>query len=161
MTLYVVLTACKVPQEVSPIHMVELIVEEELHILSKSGLLGSRSTRPFAVGRDVIGLIAMHTGEEHLRTALIYVRLFLAGYYIAVALFGRCLYYLLVYIFALFYLGFAIDTFYFRHKCLTIQQRRFAILLAVEVTAECKNIFGRVLIHRCIGGRAYEYECIR
>ncbi len=37
-TLYVVLPSCKVPQEVTPIHVVELVVEEELKVFQECRL---------------------------------------------------------------------------------------------------------------------------
>ena len=161
MTLQIVLTAGEVPQEISPIHVIELIIKEELHVLCKGGLHTGRSSRPLTIGRYVIRLATVHAGEEHLRLALIDVSLFLAGNHIAIALLGGSFDSLLIDVFTLFNLSFTIHAFHLRHECLAIQQGSFAILLAVEVATECKDILGRVLVHRSIGSRAYEDKRIR
>ena len=69
--VYVVLPPCKVPHEISPVHPVELIVEEELEIGAESRLLVglSRDGLPLAIHIDLIELLipAIRAGRPHPR----------------------------------------------------------------------------------------------
>ncbi len=47
-----------------------------------------------------------------------------------------------------------------RVEGLAVEKRTVAILLAVEIGAEGKHVFGRVLVHGGVGRRADKYQCV-
>lgn len=98
MTLNVVLTAGKVPQEVSPVHEVYLVVDEETHILYEGGFTHgaavylhrfSLEARPLLVGSDVAAVGAVHAGEEHAEFGRVDVVAFAVDDFVAVGLVFR------------------------------------------------------------------------
>ena len=167
MSLYIVLSSGEVPHEITPIHVVQLIIEEESEILGKSGFhdrfssFGSshlyRTTfkiSPLFICRYMFRFIAIHTREQHVQLGLILVMFVISGDYITVCLVLRCFQFFLPNGFALCRYGSPVGiTSDFGRESLSIEQRPVAILFAVEITAQTKYIFGRILIHRGIGRR--------
>ena len=175
MPLYIVLPSGEVPHEITPIHVVQLIIEEESEILGKSGFhdrfgsFGSshlyRTTfkiSPLFICRYMFRFIAIHTREQHVQLGLILVMFVISGDYITVYLVLRCFQFFLPNGFALCRYGSPVGiTSDFGRESLSIEQRPVAILFAVEITAQTKYIFGRILIHRGIGRRTNHNQRIR
>ena len=163
--LQVILTTGKVPHEITPVHEVQLVGEEETEVLqlrrhlyriSLTVRIGAHdvvplhAAKPCLVVSGVIGI--MHTGEEHVLGVLVFSAV--AHRFIAVGLVGinllmanndrRALFTDGVSVVAVFQLG---------SIGLSIEERLGAILLTVQVGAECEDVLGRVLIHGRIGCR--------
>ena len=106
--------------------------------------------------------IAIHTREQHVQLGLILVMFVISGDYITVWLVLRCFQFFLPNGFALCRYGSPVGiTSDFGRESLSIEQRPVAILFAVEITAQTKYIFGRILIHRGIGRRTNHNQRIR
>ena len=169
--LQVVLPAGKVPHEVAPVHKVELVGEEELQVLYLRGhldrgglarrvvvghLLAFYAAHPALVCARMIGV--PHTGEEHVLSVEVFV--VMTYYYVFVLLVLAFLLLTIVDRFALLGLpgehtvacGLILRA---RGVGLTVKERPAAILLAVEVGTEGKDVFGGVLVHRRVGHGAY------
>ena len=176
--LQVVLTSCKVPHEVAPVHEVHLVTEEEAHILAKRRTITRLITSavliahtmtmdigPLFVGLYMVRIRRPHTRERHLKLLHILVGLLVTGTLIAIGLTvhmrSRCILRI-----ATLHYGFADITLhlqlYRRVVRLSVQQRRVTILLTVQVVLQREDIIRRVLIHRCIRIRTnYQHRITR
>ena len=182
--LNVVLAAYEVPHEVAPVHIVELVVDEETHIFHKCGLHlwlsgdnvallvelcggihgGSHHAYPFLVLTGVC--TAVHSREEHVELWRSHIFVGCAYLLVAVGLrrVGLHLFGIESLAFFLHRLHCALAVVLIHHagvERLSVEQRSVAILLAVEVATQCKHVVGRVLIHWCLCIRADKNECIR
>ena len=167
--LNVVLTTGKVPHEVTPIHEIDLVVDEETHVLDE-GRLACHATvnphvfplevRPLLVGADVAAVGAIHAGEEHAEFGGVDVVAFVVDDFIAVGFIFRCLDDAGPYRCPFFIEGNTVFPFHVGHEGLSVEERAVAVLFAVEVAAQGKNIFGRVLVHGGVGRRTYDDDGI-
>ena len=167
--LNVVLTAGKVPHEVAPVHEVHLVGEEEAEVVPLRGhfageivgltvilavhfhRFGVNTAQPLLVKT---GMGAReHTGEEHfLRRGVDG----LAAHLDDVVLVGLVGIFLLVTLHTFF----LAVTHSLRGKGLTIEKGFLSVLLAVQISAEREDVFGRVLIHRRVLCRTQHDECV-
>ena len=173
--LYVVLTASKVPHEVAPIHEVTLIREEELQVLEHrrhfhvhhlatavEGYNGTiDATHPLLVGLGVAG--GVHAREQHVLCVLISV--LMAHHEVGVLLVLRGFLAAAVDGSALVHHGLAHVAIglqrHLRGVGTSVEQRAVAILVAAQIATKCKDVLGRVLVHRRVGRRANHDEGIR
>ena len=166
-SLDVVLTSCEIPHEVAPVHEVELIAEEELHIvglgrnLHASALcifvrngLAFHTTEPLLI--EALVLVAVDAREEHALIAWIHVFKLLVGNHVLVLLVGTCLFLLLINFRT--FLGVVNQSalcvfhhFWYRIVGLSVEERTVAILLTSEVFTKCEHILRRVLVHWRVG----------
>ncbi len=175
MSLDVVLSACKVPHEVAPVHEVALIRQEETYVFHLCGHLhinhfatsvvlhgaSVNASHPTLVGIGMAGVV--HAGEEHVLCVLIValvahdeVRVFLCvGGFLLALIFGSAL---------------AEDgaahvainaELHLRGVGLSVEQRTVSILVAAEVFAQSEDVFGRVLVHGRVGRRTDDDDGIR
>ncbi len=242
--LYVVLSSGKIPHEVAPVHMVELVVEEIPQVDIETGLprrcfeqrlarlgvdIGSDRLQMVQIGHQLVlgsisllgptgahllrygvyvggiiagpglvaghvaafGVIAVYTGQNHVEVRhravigplyFLHILVGLRGiglHHLCVCLLGavECRTALVAKI-AVEHAGarttVLIDrdielsrTFRIFHlverfcKYRAFEKRTVAVLLAVEVRTECKNVVGSVLVHRGIGRGAYQQKRIR
>ena len=172
--MQVVLTTDEIPHKIAPVHEVDLVAEEEPHVLRKGrtilGFLLSAVLVPYAfafyirpilIGLYMASLTRIHTREEHAELRHVLVTGLVAGndVFVLLAFFFRC--------------GSVLGMSFFLHRdthvafypqlyrcivSLTVEQRTISVLLTVEVVLETKHIIRRVLIHRsvCIGT---DHEC--
>ena len=173
-SLDVVLPSGEVPHEVSPVHPVELVREEELDVLPLCGDV-DHDHFATAIVRNLVALDihprlvvlcvrgAVHAWEEHVLRVLV---LDASGDFdVTVFLVGRG-----------FFLpdelgGFALDARvavtvfhvegHLRREGLAVEQGARAVLFAAEVLAQGEDVFRRVLVHRGVGGGAYHDEGVR
>ena len=118
-------------------------------------------TRPLLVGADVAAVGAVHAGEEHAELGCVDVVAFVVDNFVAVWFVFRCFYHTGPYRCSLFVERRTVFAFNIGHEGLPVKERTVAILFAVEIAAQGKDIFGRVLIHRRVGRRTYDDECVR
>ena len=160
--LDVVLATSEVPQEVAPVHPVELVGEEELDVLPLRGHVHRHHLAAAVIGHlmtlDVHPVLivirvraAVHAGEEHvLRVGVFHAS---GDFHVAVLLVGRC--FLLAdklgrlagdARFAIAVVG-GVEG-HLRGVGLSVEQRACAILFASQVFAQREDVLRRVLIHR-------------
>ena len=166
-TLQVILSTGKVPHEVAPVHEVALVREEETYVvplcrhlhshLLATAVVGHVSTRN-ATQPTLVSLSVsrrMHTWEQHVLSVN---ELVLVRYYeVRVLLCVRSLLLALPNgstFLTLRNAHVAVNVkSHLRGVCLTVKQRRIAILVTTQIRTEREHIFGRVLVHRRIGSR--------
>ena len=180
-TLNVVLSSCKVPHEVAPVHEVALVADEEAqvvplawhvhhdvlatavegHVVARRVVAaGVFQSQPALVEGYVVGscttLGAIHAWEEHVLCILVFV--LGAHDEVRVLLVGTCLLLALVYGLALRRNGSAVAAVGFelhlRAVGLSPEQGARAILDAAQVVAQGEDVLGRVLVHGRVGARA-------
>ena len=178
LSLQVVLPTAEIPHEVTPVHEVALIGEEESqvlplrrhlhHHLLTSVVVGHHApadaTHPALVG---IGLLRVpHAGEQHvLGVDHAVLRL---GYVVGVALVGMlgALRPTIVDGRALLHLhlqhlrtghGFPL---WLRRVGLPVEERSLSVLVARQIGGKREDVLGRVLVHRRVGSRAYQDDGI-
>ena len=158
-TLYVVLSSCEVPHEVSPVHEVTLVGEEEVDILQLRGhVYGEHlsaavvwhvgalwqprwcSAHPALVCLCVPAV--MHTWEQHVLCVFI---VHLVTYHeVRVFLICRCFLFLLIHGCPLDGVRLAVVAValeeHLRGVCLSVEQWPVAILVTAEVTAQGEDI---------------------
>ena len=157
--LQVVLASGKVPKEVSPVHKVALIRQEEAHVLHLCGHLHAVYVVPLNASHNLFVVLCVcivpHTREEHVLFE--HLRSLVPHKEISVRLVWRCLFLAFVNRFPL--LDFVVSAV-FCHLwlagiSLSVELRRVLILVACKVTAEREDVFRRVLIHWRVRRRAY------
>ena len=106
----------------------------------------------------MLALARVHTGEEHLELIHVHVRVLVARDHVFVALVGRSLGLGSILRVALLLDGDAHVAlhlqFHRRVIDLSVQQRRVAVLLAVQVIFQREHVVRRVLVHRRVGRAA-------
>ena len=164
--LQIVLTTHKVPHEVTPIHEIDLIPEEELQVLAKrraiiclllSAVVIANSFTfdigPFFVSAHMASLTRIHAREEHTELfhehiigliACDHIMVFLAFF-----LRSRSILSVSLFLYRNTHVSFY-SQLYRRIVRLTIEKRTVAILLTVEIILQREHIIGAVLIHRCV-----------
>ena len=167
--LYVVLTAGKIPHKVAPVHEIHLVGEEEAEVVPlRRHLAGeivglavvfSAHIHRFRVDTAQPLLVKTgmsageHAGEEHfLRRGVNGLAIYLDN----VIFVGLVRIFLLVTLHAFL----LVLTHSLRGKGLTIEKGLLTILLAVEISAEREDVFGRVLVHRRVLCRTQHDECV-
>ena len=178
--LNIVLTAGKVPHEISPIHVIELIAEEELHVFTESGsdfcgflqgiafsinIFGSRNRRtghPAATFTEPVGISSLVLGTVYARKNHVKLRghdifLFASSHDIFILFTGNSFNLLGVKLLTLS--GQGSSSVIARHlindagvESLAIKKRPLAVLLAVKVGREREHIVRSILIHRRMSG---------
>ena len=146
----VVLPAGEIPHEITPVHPVQLVVEEEGQIGAHRGLLvvGARHTLALAVH---IGLIildglrvgAPHAREEHLARRLV-LRVHRALHPLVLAVQRRPVRTVLQVV------G--------RIEILPVQERRAAVLLTRQVTHQGEGVVGLVFVGRGLDGGTDDHD---
>ena len=164
-SLNIVLPTGEIPHEVTPIHEIHLIAEEETQVFPKSRFHGSLRLPtiiithrfplhlcPLLIGFDVARVTAVHTREKHIQLIHILILLIIAGDIIPVFLFRVFLDYPAPCRFALLgdrdAISALILALHFRNVGLSIQQRRLPILLTRQISAQRENIARCILVHR-------------
>ena len=176
-TLDIVLPTHKIPHKVAPIHVIELVVEEESEVLEESGLgeilavdrlpfgidasnhlhlveVGLGDTEPFHIERLVA--FAVQAREKHIQLGSHHIVLLIAVEMVEILLLGRSFHPFGIERLPLigFGAGHPVGVVLIHHRrieSLPIEERFLPILLAVEITAECKHVVGGVLVHRSVG----------
>ena len=174
--LQIILSAGKIPHEITPVHEVHLIREEELQVFSeRRAIIGfllstvfitntfSFDIRPLFISLHMASLRRIHTREEHaeLRHILIgrfiardHIMIFLAFHFRRRSILGM----------SLFFNRDAHISFHTQFNRsiigLSVEQRSVSVLLTVQVILEREDIIRRVLIHRCICIRANDQSSI-
>ena len=165
----VVLASGKVPHKVAPIHVVDLIIEEELQIFDKCRLylilggyhiaIAVEACSGFYIGAGHAGPLAIfvgmcstiHAREQHIEFGVGLILLRASGHLILlrrIAVVAYCLG-----IEGLAFLNHcAISAVavllihYAGIECLSVEQRAVAILLSIEICGKREHVVGRVLI---------------
>ena len=167
-TLNVVLPTCKVPHEVSPIHEVALVGEEELDILKlvrnlHQDILATAVIRhfctfyaahPFLVRLCMTSII--HSWEEHVLG--IFVLVLMAHDEVRILFVSRSFLLALPNGSSLFHDGAThvafLFKFHLRSKSLSVEEWTVAILVTAKIITQSKDILWRVLVHRWVSRRA-------
>ena len=168
--LAVVLATGEVPHEVAPVHVVELIVDEERHVLEERGLDALLGVYLVAVGVEVCGslnhlalrteplailtlvFLVVDAREEHVLLGAVLIFGLAAHGHIAVGVGGRGLHLLGIECASLLhhrFQGAGGGILLIHHLAVeraTVEQRSLAILLAAQVLGEGIGVVGRVLI---------------
>ena len=155
--LYIVLTTGKVPHEIAPVHVVELISEEELQVLSHSrldgktllkriplGILIECSVYRLATHTDPINVSlwmrrrrAVYSREEHIELGSHLVLLLMSGEDVFIGIAGLILDFLSVQSFPLIdnraEVGTVSTVDRLRVECGAVEKRTVTVLLSVEV----------------------------
>ena len=178
MALDVVLTSGEVPHEITPIHEIELVCEEEAEILTESRLhdRSHLSTTtvfdwytlhigPLFISRDVTRITTEHTWKQHVQFIHILIFRIVMGDIITILFvrilfdhptIGRC---------TLFGDSSTssplILPFHLRYVGLTIDQRSLSILFTRQIGTQRKDITGCILVHGGIGRSTNQRQCIR
>ena len=148
--LNVVLPTYEIPEEVTPVHEVHLISQEEAQVLChrRHTILLLYATHPILVGLSMAQ--RMHTGEQHI--VLIHIVIIVSHH--LVFLLHR-VGHRTVNGFAFLLFRHQIITFwltvYFAAIRWTIEERRLTILLAVQIAAKGKDVVRGILTHRRTG----------
>ena len=182
--LDVVLAAGEIPHEIAPVHVVELINEEELQVFSESGFCLGLGLERIAVGINVDGCVDRHSAhpdpvgvslsvesavdarEEHVELRRHHVVFLMARHHVFVGHLGRRFCNLRVERGAFGVLGRhvagVVDLIDNRRIVgLPVEERAFAVLFTVEVRGEREHVVGRILVHGRIRRGAYEQKRIR
>src|SRR5574344_1474232 len=175
LSLNVILSPCKVPHEVSPVHVVELIGEEELDVVPLCRNLQGHGCAALVIDHFVACytsqpvfislcvLVTVDTREQHV--LCIYVVCLVADYFITVFFVGRGFFLTLIYRGAFFGDRHTVIAFCFqgnfRGICLSVEQRTGSILFASQIVSQGEDIFRRVLVHRSICRGANNNQCVR
>ena len=160
--LHVTLTTREVPQEIAPVHEVDLIAQEILHVFGESSNgdrlainthLLTLVVAPLLVAFHVIALLGVHAWEE--RGVVVFVGFLVSAHkvFIRVIRIG------------LDHLGIDGGTLldnrsstgialHVAGKGLTEEKRVLAILLTVQILGEREDLIGRILVHRELSRRA-------
>ena len=153
-SLHIVLPSYKVPQEIAPIHIIELIGNEisQVFFLCGSNLV---SSCPIFVRRS--HALTPHPGKQHI-LSIAHV-FFMPDYFIFAFFFIRAIYStpLCGFYSVIVTLG---HIFRFGSVGFSIKQGSTFILLSVQITFERKNIVRRILIKRSIGVGTNQYHRI-
>ena len=170
MSLNIILTTGEVPQEVTPVHEVQLIGEEETQVFGK-GRLHHRfglaalvelhrlplDLCPLLVGLHMAAIRAVHTREQHIQFVHILIFGVMTRYIVPVFLIRIFLADACPYRIAFLRISHAGTPFAlpldFRNVGLSVQQRGLSVLLAGQVSTQRKDILRRVLVHRGISRR--------
>ena len=178
LSLHIVLTSAEVPHEVAPVHEVTLIGQEEAQVLPLRRHLhidpfttivvrhhpAADTTHPLFIGLRFLRV--PHAREQHvlcIHNSIL--RLCNIVFVSLLAIAGRCglslVYGSALLEFHAHHIG-TCDRFidWLRRVGLAIEQRTLAILVAGEIACECEDIVGRVLVHRRIGCRTNQDDCI-
>ena len=165
----VVLTADEIPHEITPVHPVALVADEEPQVLCESGLVDhlrdavdvayrdfvalNHAAPVLAVGlvhRHVFGLVAPHAGEQCLHLRWIF------GHGVALVVSDHITACFFVFDINRLAVGGVGD------RCIIIwavQQRPRSILLTVQVGEHGKGVLGLIFINRRIGvGTDHQHE---
>ena len=155
MTLNVILTACEVPKEVTPVHPVALIRYKEPKILQLTGHLHHHSLAATVVGHlGTVNLTAhpvfiiagmrraVHTGEQHVLS--IEILILCADYKVGILLIFRCLLFALPHRFACIHRRTAIGTIFLQSHLrgvgLSIEKRTLTVLVTTQIITQRKDI---------------------
>ena len=167
--LNVILTAGKVPHEVAPVHEIHLVGEEEAEVVPLRrhfageivGLtvilavhfhrFGVNAAQPLLIETGMEA--GEHAGEEHFLRRGVDER---AVHLDDVVLVGLVGIFLLVTLHAFL----LVLTHSLRSIGLTVEEGLLPVLLAVQISAEREDVFGRVLIHRRVLCRTQHDECV-
>ena len=148
--LNVVLPPYEIPEEVTPVHEVYLISQEEAQVLChrRHTILLLYATHPILVGLSMAQ--RMHTGEQHI--VLIHIVIIVSHHLVFLLrrVGHRAIDGLALLLFRHQVITFWL-TVYFAAIRWTIEERRLAVLLAVQIAAKGKDVVRGVLTHRRTG----------
>ena len=177
-SLDIVLTAGEVPHEVAPVHKVQLVGEEITQVFRKRRFHHALDLaaivvlhrlafhlRPFLIGLDMARITAEHTREEHIQLVYIFIILIATGNVVTVFLVLVFLDYAAPGRFAFRRNGDAIAslvlTLYFGNVGLSVDKRCLTVLFTRQVSTQREDVARCVLVHRRVGCRTDQCQCIR